>query len=464
MQKDRRRARGRAIVGVVALALALTPVGSSEAAEATPSPAQAGEPTLTKTLLLTPDGQARRQVVDAQGQLRWVWPQVVDINNPGQIVGSIPGDDLAREPLLWDGESRAVALPAAAGSANEVKFINDAGQVTIGRRLWDDGVVTDLPAGYGYVDINESGQLLLDDDDGSIALWDDGQLTRIPPPADASNGLHAFELSDAGHIVGYSSNASLPIPGCTEYGHRPFIWHQGTMTRPQVSGIARAVNRSGATVVSLNLTGMLFCLPSYDALTWADGTSRDLGSIVQPIDINDRGQVVGNDERGAYLWDDGRLTNLGSLGGGGAWATGPIALNERGQVLGLSRTADGVTHGFVWTSGHMLDLGPVGEGYPAYPQDINDQGQIIGYDVGDPSVPDDTTAVMWQVHDPNIPTDPSEQACVRATNPAHVQAGRATSVLLFTWAAGSGTYLGTTSQTTSLRETAPGRWELVDTC
>jgi hypothetical protein len=45
-----------------------------------------------------------------------------------------------------------------------------------------------------------------------------------------------------------------------------------------------------------------------------------------------------------------------------------------------------------------------------------------------------------------------------------VQAGRATTVLIFAFATGSGDYLGLTSATTSLRQTAPGSWEMVANC
>ena len=56
-----------------------------------------------------------------------------------------------------------------------------------------------------------------------------------------------------------------------------------------------------------------------------------------------------------------------------------------------------------------------------------------------------------------------EEQCHTALNSAHVQAGRATSFLVFTWAAGSGTYLGLTSATTSLRGSG-SNWSVVASC
>jgi hypothetical protein len=54
--------------------------------------------------------------------------------------------------------------------------------------------------------------------------------------------------------------------------------------------------------------------------------------------------------------------------------------------------------------------------------------------------------------------------CQAATNSAHVQAGRATTWLIFAWAKGSNDYLGLTFATTSLREDPAGTWSLVDAC
>jgi hypothetical protein len=54
--------------------------------------------------------------------------------------------------------------------------------------------------------------------------------------------------------------------------------------------------------------------------------------------------------------------------------------------------------------------------------------------------------------------------CSRALNSAHVQAGRATTWLIFAWAKGSNQYLGLTWATTSLREGPAGTWTMVTAC
>src|SRR5512133_575397 len=65
--------------------------------------------------------------------------------------------------------------------------------------------------------------------------------------------------------------------------------------------------------------------------------------------------------------------DLGTLGGYSSWAN---ALNEGGQVVGVSFTASGQVHAFLWKNGTMTDLGTLG-GYSTATS-INERGQVIG--------------------------------------------------------------------------------------
>jgi probable HAF family extracellular repeat protein len=81
----------------------------------------------------------------------------------------------------------------------------------------------------------------------------------------------------------------------------------------------------------------------------------------------------------AYIVDsNGKgLTDLGTLGGGGSYATG---INNAGQVAGYSDTAAGDQHAFITGPNGvgMTDLGSLGGGY-SQAFGINDAGQVVGF-------------------------------------------------------------------------------------
>jgi probable HAF family extracellular repeat protein len=125
-------------------------------------------------------------------------------------------------------------------------------------------------------------------------------------------------------------------------------------------------------------------------LTWAPSAAR----TARPTTSNDAGQIVGfakapdgNDH--AFLWRDGAMTDLGTLGGINSRAT---ALNNSGQVIGFSTTQSAAAAvPFLWQGGAMMDLG-LGEQSTVV--GINDARRIAGSANG--------RSFLWQ---DGVPTD-----------------------------------------------------------
>ncbi len=103
--------------------------------------------------------------------------------------------------------------------------------------------------------------------------------------------------------------------------------------------------------------------------------------------INDAGQVVGQSRTGNGLYhafitgaDGVGMTDLGTLGGDYSKASG---INGAGQVVGQSQTDKGQLHAFITgpNGAGMTDLGTLsGEYYSeSFATGINEMGQVVGY-------------------------------------------------------------------------------------
>lgn len=97
--------------------------------------------------------------------------------------------------------------------------------------------------------------------------------------------------------------------------------------------------------------------------------------------LNNQGQVVGASQAQAgagyhaFLWTNGKLTDLGTLGGSGSMA---YSVNDRGHVVGGAETAEGTTRAFLWEQGRMHDLGTLPGFSHSVAMAINYQGQVVG--------------------------------------------------------------------------------------
>jgi probable HAF family extracellular repeat protein len=237
-------------------------------------------------------------------------------------------------------------------------------------------------------------------------LWKEGVMNPLPTLG-GNNGV-AYAINNRGEVAGTAENKTLdpqcPAPQVLHF--KPVVWEKGVIHKLPTfggdpDGVAQEINDNGevvggsGTCATFN-ANFLYNLVPVHALLWEKGKATDLGNLGGQTgqaggniayDVNNQGQVVGNSDLPgdttfhAFLWTKRTgMQDLGTLSGDIASVS--ISINDAGSVIGASLDANFSPRAFLWEKGVMTDLNTLIAGdsplYLLTGCSINSRGEITG--------------------------------------------------------------------------------------
>jgi probable HAF family extracellular repeat protein len=334
-----------------------------------------------------------------------------------------------KNPIVQTLVLAAAVLAGTAGSAQAAGYkVSNlptlGGTVARGNSINDRGWIS----GYSTLAGNQSRH---------AALWLRGSIIDIGTLGGPNSSVVWPVKNNTGRISGiaqtstpdplgenWSCSAFFTGPAATGFTCLGFVWENGVMralpTLGGNNGFATGTNDVGQTVGwAENAVHDPTCVPpqvlQFRPVVWGPGKHQIHELPPLPGDtsgaataINDRGQVVGISgtcdqavgrltAAHAVLWDDGHPADLGNLGAG--WWNTPMALNERGDVAGFASLPGNdpdnpVLRAFLWTrQGGIQDLGVLPGDAFSEALGINEWRQVVGLSC---DAANNCRAFLWQ--------------------------------------------------------------------
>jgi probable HAF family extracellular repeat protein len=326
------------------------------------------------------------------------------ISNSGRVSGGA-GVGAAEHAVLWrGGEMTDIGNPGLGGNS-----------IAFGVNVWGHAVgeaedtagdlsTTEDFCGFEFMAYTSSPTPCVP------FIWKEGKMVPLKTLGGA-NGV-ANQINNFGVIAGYAENTTKD-PGCPSpqiYQFKPVVWFRDWIqplptegTDPE--GVAFSINDRGQVVGASGTCAafnpnFLFNFQPVHALLWQNGIATDLGNLLGASsnfahDINNRGEVVGGSGSLAFLWTPEKMIQSLGVVDTDIYSVA-LGINDKGQVVGASLEADGVTlRAFVRQVEDLVDLNTRIAGSNPFPEvglvdgglvptglvtacSINSRGEIIG--------------------------------------------------------------------------------------
>jgi probable HAF family extracellular repeat protein len=307
--------------------------------------------------------------------------------------------DTIRHAVLWRGHS-LVDLKTLGGRHSNVQWhgLNDRG--------WVVGIAeTSRPDPYGQ---EWSCSAFFPTTTNLICrgFWWDGEGRIKPLPTLGGYNSYAAAVNNHGQIVGWAETKveddTCDDPQVLQF--RAVLWEpkkgRKKQLRPYRGDSASAATDINARGQAVGISGECDIAVGREsakrAVMWDNGKVKDLGNLGgenwhTPTAISERGDVVGfSNPPGladplalaplAFLWTKhGGIRSLDRLPGDST--SQAAGINSARQVVGTSSSATGVNRAFLWEDGRMKNLNELAEfGFPdslISAHDINEKGEIL---------------------------------------------------------------------------------------
>lgn len=295
-----------------------------------------------------------------------------------------PSGSASSVTAVWTDELSNVFL--AAGSAT-------AGNGETHAMLWQNGVPLDL----GTLGGNLSAATGVINTDSSIVvvglsrnaadqihgfIWRNGSMTQLPTLGGAQSSALGIDLG--GMIFGYSDLNPSGRHACYWSGAPLAVTDLSTTPLQGSKAWGYGGGYCGYTSTPLAIS---------HAALWQNGGMTDLGTLggAQSVacscnaDFDPATKVVGESQFDggsdyhAFLWQSGVMTDLGTLGGTVSTA---YDINAPGEIVGKARLATGAQRAALWAGGVAVDLNTrllnVAGGILTEARAVDNRGYIVG--------------------------------------------------------------------------------------
>jgi probable HAF family extracellular repeat protein len=184
----------------------------------------------------------------------------------------------------------------------------------------------------------------------------------------------AADVNESGQVTGYATGA--------DGARHAFLYRDGQLKQLTMPGasVGWVINGAGQVAGDFQGSGRTQ-LGFFDE---SCGCVRPLGTLGGAeslvYGLNDAGHVIGVSDtaagqRHAFVYRDGVMTDLGTFGGAGSFAA---AINASGLVVGDADTVAGEARAFVYDGKSLRDLGTFG-GTQSRADSVNGAGQVVGF-------------------------------------------------------------------------------------